>query len=50
MAWTLLATGFSFYLPSSSSARVPLIALFIYIFAGASGHSWNTYIYADGLK
>lgn len=32
MAWTLLATGFSFYMPESNSARVPLIAFFIYLF------------------
>ncbi|KAF8885214.1 major facilitator superfamily domain-containing protein [Infundibulicybe gibba] len=33
MAWTLLAAGFSFYLPESSSVRVPLIAFFIFLFA-----------------
>ncbi|PPR02977.1 hypothetical protein CVT26_004921 [Gymnopilus dilepis] len=33
MAWTLLAAGFSFFIPGSSSARVPLIALFIFLFA-----------------
>lgn len=33
MAWTLLAAGFCFYIPETSQARVPLIALFIFIFA-----------------
>ena len=32
MAWTLLAAGFCFYIPSSSSAYVGLIALFIFLF------------------
>ena len=34
MAWTLLAAGFCFYLPQHSSARVPLIAFFVFLFAG----------------
>ena len=34
MAWTLLAAGFSFYIPKGSSARVPLIAFFVFMFAG----------------
>jgi len=34
MAWTLLAAGFCFYIPESNAARVPLIALFIFLFAG----------------
>jgi MFS family permease len=33
MAWTLLAAGFCFFIPSESHARVPLIALFIFLFA-----------------
>jgi len=33
MAWTLLAAGFSFWIPTESSARVPLIALFVFLFA-----------------
>ncbi|KAL9711736.1 hypothetical protein Ac2012v2_004808 [Leucoagaricus gongylophorus] len=33
MAWSLLAAGFCFYIPDDNSARVPLIALFIFIFA-----------------
>lgn len=33
MAWTLLAAGFSFYIPASSSAHVGLIALFVFLFA-----------------
>jgi MFS family permease len=33
MAWTLLAAGFCFYIPASSAAKVPLIALFIFLFA-----------------
>lgn len=35
MAWTLLAAGFCFFIPASSSAKVPLIAFFIFLFAGA---------------
>ncbi|KAF5361194.1 hypothetical protein D9758_009026 [Tetrapyrgos nigripes] len=33
MAWSLLAAGFCFLIPDGNSARVPLIALFIFIFA-----------------
>jgi len=33
MAWTLLAAGFCFYIPDTSKARIPLIALFIFLFA-----------------
>ena len=32
MAWTLLAAGFSFFIPNTSGARVPLIALFVFLF------------------
>lgn len=34
MAWTLLAAGFCFYIPDHSGAKVPLIALFVFLFAG----------------
>lgn len=34
MAWTLLAAGFCFLIPDGSPAKVPLIALFVFIFAG----------------
>lgn len=33
MAWTLLAAGFCFYIPESSSAHLGMIAFFIYLFA-----------------
>ncbi|KXN90282.1 Putative polyol transporter 1, partial [Leucoagaricus sp. SymC.cos] len=33
MAWTLLAAGFCFFIPSTNSARIPLIALFVFMFA-----------------
>jgi len=33
MAWTLLAAGLCFIIPSDNSARIPLVALFIFIFA-----------------
>ncbi|KAL2800999.1 hypothetical protein BJX66DRAFT_106323 [Aspergillus keveii] len=33
MAWTLLAAGFSFYVPSESKAHLALIALFVFMFA-----------------
>lgn len=33
MAWTLLATGFCFWIPSTSKAHLGLIATFIYLFA-----------------
>ncbi|KIW34191.1 uncharacterized protein PV07_00986 [Cladophialophora immunda] len=33
MAWTLLAAGFAFYIPRSSSAHLGVIALFVYLFA-----------------
>ncbi|KAG6860461.1 hypothetical protein C0995_010815 [Termitomyces sp. Mi166 len=33
MAWTLLAAGFSFFIPMGNSARVPCIALFVFLFA-----------------
>ncbi|KAG7093617.1 hypothetical protein E1B28_007281 [Marasmius oreades] len=32
MAWSLLAAGFCFWIPIDNSARVPLIALFVFIF------------------
>ncbi|KAL0568184.1 hypothetical protein V5O48_013806 [Marasmius crinis-equi] len=32
MAWSLLAAGFCFWIPVDNSARVPLIALFVFIF------------------
>ncbi|KAF6752396.1 sugar transporter [Ephemerocybe angulata] len=32
MAWTLLAAGFCFFIPESNSARIPLIAFFIFLF------------------
>jgi sugar porter (SP) family MFS transporter len=32
MAWTLLAAGFCFFIPQDNSARIPLIALFIFLF------------------
>lgn len=34
MAWTLLAAGLCFIVPSDNAARVPLIALFVFLFAG----------------
>jgi hypothetical protein len=34
MAWTLLAAGFCFYLPNHSAAKVPLVAFFVFMFAG----------------
>ena len=33
MAWTLLAAGFSFYIPKESSAHLGVVALFIFLFA-----------------
>ncbi|KAL2813162.1 hypothetical protein BJX63DRAFT_395145 [Aspergillus granulosus] len=33
MAWTLLAGGFSFYIPSSSNAHLGMIAFFVFLFA-----------------
>jgi len=33
MAWSLLTAGLCFLIPESSGARIPLIALFIFIFA-----------------
>ncbi|KAG6811257.1 hypothetical protein H0H92_008300 [Tricholoma furcatifolium] len=33
MAWTLLAAGFCFFISTDNSARIPLIALFVFIFA-----------------
>lgn len=32
MAWTLLAAGLCFLIPEENGARVPLIALFVYLF------------------
>ena len=34
MAWTLLAAGFCFFIPESSQAKLPLVALFIFLFGG----------------
>ncbi|KAF9064148.1 hypothetical protein BDP27DRAFT_1334024 [Rhodocollybia butyracea] len=33
MAWTLLAAGMCFFIPTTSGARLPLIALFVFSFA-----------------
>ncbi|KAF8972920.1 hypothetical protein BDZ97DRAFT_1648848 [Flammula alnicola] len=33
MAWTLLAGGFCFFIDGSNKAKVPLIALFVFLFA-----------------
>ncbi len=33
MAWTLLAAGFSFWIPESSTAHLACIALFVFLFA-----------------
>jgi len=33
MAWTLLAAGFSFYIPESSRAHLGIISLFVFLFA-----------------
>ncbi|MCJ1411395.1 hypothetical protein MMC19_005484 [Ptychographa xylographoides] len=33
MAWTLLAAGFCFYIPSDSTAHIGLIAFFVFLFA-----------------
>jgi sugar porter (SP) family MFS transporter len=33
MAWTLLAAGMCFFIPTSSGARLPLIAFFVFLFA-----------------
>jgi MFS family permease len=37
MAWCLLAAGLCFLMPESNSARVPLIAFFIYLFTALYG-------------
>ena len=34
MAWTLLAAGFCSFISESSKARVPLVALFVFLFSG----------------
>ncbi|MCJ1245397.1 hypothetical protein MMC30_002601 [Trapelia coarctata] len=33
MAWTLLAAGFSFYIPSDQTAHIGVIAFFVFLFA-----------------
>jgi sugar porter (SP) family MFS transporter len=33
MAWTLLGAGFCFFIPSDNAAKVPTIALFVFLFA-----------------
>lgn len=33
MAWSLLAAGFSTYIPGNGSSHVGIIALFVYIFS-----------------
>lgn len=37
MTWCLLGAGFCFLIPESSPARVPLIALFVFLFAALYG-------------
>jgi len=34
MAWTLLAAGLCFQIPDGNSARIPLIAFFVFLYAG----------------
>lgn len=34
MSWTLLAAGFCFFIPVASKVRVPVIAFFVFLFAG----------------
>lgn len=48
MAWSLLATGLCFLLPNESAAKVPLIAVFIYIFAAfySVGEGPVPYVYS----
>lgn len=48
MAWTLLAVGFSFYIPEGSSARLAVIALFIFLFAAfySVGEGPVPYVYS----
>jgi hypothetical protein len=41
MAWTLLAAGFCFFIPTGSPAKVPLVALFVFIFAGTHFHYFS---------
>ncbi|KAF8915551.1 hypothetical protein CPB85DRAFT_1374998 [Mucidula mucida] len=45
MAWTLLAAGFCFWIPEDSSARVPCIALFIFIFAGPVPFTYSAEVF-----
>ena len=37
MAWCLLAAGFCFLMPKENSAKVPLIAFFVYLFGAFYG-------------
>jgi uncharacterized membrane protein len=37
MAWCLLAAGFCFWIPESNSAKIPLIAFFVYLFTAFYG-------------
>ena len=34
MAWTLLTAGFAFFIPGANKARVPVVAVFVFLFAG----------------
>lgn len=48
MFWTLLASGMSFYIPSTSTAHLGLIALFIFIFVAfyAPGEGPCAFVYS----
>ena len=37
MAWCLLAAGFCFLMPKENTAKVPLIAFFVYLFGAFYG-------------
>lgn len=48
MFWTLLATGLSFYLPEGSTARIGLIAFFIFLFTAfySPGEGHCAFVYS----
>jgi hypothetical protein len=54
MAWCLLAAGFCFLMPKENSAKVPLIAFFVYLFGAFYGPGrrtyWSSSDFADNLQ
>jgi hypothetical protein len=50
MAWTLLAAGLSFLIPETSKAQIPLVALFVFLFAGELITSFFVHLFGPDIE